>query len=153
MTYPARHPDLFTTALSFSGAPDIAFDTAARGPSTTIINATETALDGVPANSMFGPRTTDEINWAAHDPATLAANLRGMNLLMYTGNGPPGPFDHGAASNLGGDVDRDAGARLTRSCSTTACRRSGSRASSTTTGPEPTHGRTGRATSSRASDR
>ena len=42
---------------------------------------------------MFGLRPTEEINWAAHDPATLAANLRGMHLFMYTGNGQPGPLD------------------------------------------------------------
>ncbi len=46
---------------------------------------------------MFGPRTTEEINWAAHDPTTLAGNLRDTRLRMYTGNGKPGPFDH--ASN------------------------------------------------------
>jgi S-formylglutathione hydrolase FrmB len=96
MSYAARHPDLFSTALSFSGAPDIAYDAVARALVTPIINATEIALDGVPANSMFGPRPTEEINWAAHDPTTLAGNLRGMNLLMYTGNGVRGPLDAGA---------------------------------------------------------
>src|SRR5581483_8754329 len=40
-------------------------------------------------------RLTDEINWAAHDPATLAPNLRATNLMMFTGNGVPGPFDQG----------------------------------------------------------
>ncbi len=93
MSYPARHPDLFSTALAYSGAPDIAYDPAVWPPSTEIINFTETQYDHVPANSMFGPRTTNEINWADHDPATLANNLRGMNLFMYTGNGMPGPLD------------------------------------------------------------
>ncbi len=66
MSYAARHPDLFGTALSFSGAPDIAFDAAGdHAPSTAIINVTEAALDNVPANSMFGSANTDEINWAA----------------------------------------------------------------------------------------
>ena len=96
MSYAARHPDLFGTALSFSGAPDIAYDTAAQGLVTPIINATKLALDGVPANSMFGPRVTEEINWAAHDPTTLAGNLRDTKLLLYTGNGQPGPLDSGA---------------------------------------------------------
>ena len=93
MSYAARHPDLFSTALAYSGAPDIAFDTDAKVGSTAIINATEVGLDGVPPNSMFGDRATDEINWADHDPATLASNLRGMSLFMYTGNGQPGPLD------------------------------------------------------------
>jgi S-formylglutathione hydrolase FrmB len=93
MSYAARHPDLFSEALSFSGAPDIAYDSAAQALVTPIINATEIGLDGVPPNSMFGPRATEEINWAAHDPTTLAENLRGMRLEMYTGNGQSGPFD------------------------------------------------------------
>jgi len=103
MSYAARHPDLFETALSFSGAPDIAYDMEAQLLVTPVINATETVLDHVPANSMFGPRLSEEINWAAHDPTTLAGNLRGMNLFMYTGNGFPGPLDHGlpnGGSNL-----------------------------------------------------
>ena len=102
MSYAARHPDLFETALSFSGAPDIAYDMEAQLLVTPIINATEEFLDRVPANSMFGPRLTEEVNWAAHDPATLAENLRGMNLFMYTGDGQGGPLDHPV--NPGGQV-------------------------------------------------
>ena len=103
MSYAARHPDLFETALSFSGAPDIAYDTEAQLLVTPVINATETFLDHVPANSMFGPRLSEEVNWAAHDPTTLAGNLRGMNLFMYTGNGFPGPLDSGLP-NGGSDL-------------------------------------------------
>ena len=90
MSYAARHPDLFGTALSYSGAPDIAYDAIAQALVTPIINLTETALDRVAANSMFGSRTSNEVNWAAHDPTTLADNLRATKLLMYTGNGHPG---------------------------------------------------------------
>ncbi len=93
MSYAARHPDLFETALSFSGAPDAAYDTEAQLLVTPVVNATEVGLDHVPADSMFGPRLSEEINWAAHDPTTLANNLRDTNLFMYTGNGTPGPFD------------------------------------------------------------
>jgi S-formylglutathione hydrolase FrmB len=93
MSYAARHPDLFSTALSFSGAPDIAYDAAAQALVTPVINATEVGLDGVAPYSMFGLRQTEEINWAEHDPTTLAANLRHTDLLMYTGNGQPGPLD------------------------------------------------------------
>ncbi len=95
MSYAARHPDLFGAALSFSGAPDIAYDAEAQSLVTPIINVTETALDDVPANSMFGPRTTEEINWAAHDPTTLAENLADTRLFMFTGNGMVGPLDTG----------------------------------------------------------
>jgi S-formylglutathione hydrolase FrmB len=93
MSYAARHPDLFGTALSYSGAPDIAYDNEAQALVTPIINATETGLDGVPANSIFGPRSSEELNWAAHDPTTLAANLAHTNLFIFTGNGQPGPLD------------------------------------------------------------
>lgn len=92
-SYAARHPDLFSAAFSYSGAPDIAYDAAAQVGSTAIINATEVGLDGVPPNSIFGDRVTNEVNWAAHDPATLAENLRNTRLYLYTGNGSPGPYD------------------------------------------------------------
>jgi S-formylglutathione hydrolase FrmB len=99
ISYAARHPDLFGIALSYSGAPDIAYDAEAQPLVTPIINATEVGLDHVPANSMFGPRSSEEINWAAGDPATLAGNLRDTKLFMYTGNGQPGPLDAGAPSS------------------------------------------------------
>jgi S-formylglutathione hydrolase FrmB/alkylhydroperoxidase family enzyme len=95
MSYAARHPDVFGVALSYSGAPDVAYDPVAAVGATAVINATEVGLDGVPPNSMFGDRVTEEINWAAHDPATLAGNLRATDLYIYTGNGMPGPLDSG----------------------------------------------------------
>lgn len=92
ISYAARYPDLFGIALAYSGAPDIAYDPLAIGPSTSIINYTETVYDHVPANSMFGPRAIEEVNWANHDPATLARNLRATKLSLFTGNGQPGPL-------------------------------------------------------------
>lgn len=100
MSYAARFPDLFGTALAYSGAPDIYYDPDARIGAQAVINATEVGLDHVPANSMFGDPTTNGINWAAHDPATLAENLRYTSMYLYWGNGQPGPFDSGAP-NLG----------------------------------------------------
>jgi S-formylglutathione hydrolase FrmB len=102
MSYAARHPDLFGVALSYSGAPDIAYDSAAQLLVTPVINATETFLDQVPPNSIFGSRLDNEINWAAHDPTTLAGNLRDTRMMLFTGNGQPGPFDHGV--NVGADA-------------------------------------------------
>ncbi len=98
MSYAARHPDLFGVALSFSGAPDIAFDPVARALTTAAVSDAESALDHVPVGSIFGPRSTEELNWAAHDPTTLAANLRGMKLMLYTGNGQTGPLDRSPSS-------------------------------------------------------
>src|SRR4051812_33636850 len=96
MSYAARHPDLFGTALSFSGAPDIYFDPEVRAGGAAIINAIEVGLDHVPPNSIFGDPVTNGINWAAHDPASLAENLRATRILLFTGNGQPGPLDDGA---------------------------------------------------------
>jgi S-formylglutathione hydrolase FrmB len=93
MSYAARHPDLFGIALSYSGAPDIYYDADARAGSIAVINATEVGLDHVPPNSMFGDPVTDGINWAAHDPATLAQNLQATRMYLFTGNGEPGPLD------------------------------------------------------------
>ncbi len=43
--------------------------------------------------STFGPHTTEELNWRAHDPPQLATNLSHTKLYLYTGNGQPGPLD------------------------------------------------------------
>jgi len=102
MSYAAQFPDMFITALAYSGAPDIAYDPVAEVGAMAIINATEVGLDRVPPDSMFGPPATDQINWAAHDPTTLANNLRGLNLMMYNGNGLPGPLD--SSPNLEGSL-------------------------------------------------
>jgi S-formylglutathione hydrolase FrmB len=101
LSYAARHPDLFSVALGYSGAPDIFYDPDARLGAQTIINATEVGLDHVAPNTFFGDPLTNGVNWAAHDPATLAENLRATRMYMYWGNGQPGPFDT-PSSFLGG---------------------------------------------------
>jgi S-formylglutathione hydrolase FrmB len=109
-SYAARHPDLFSIALAYSGAPDIYYDPDARAGAQAIINATEVGLTRVPPNTFFGDPLTDGINWAAHDPATLAPNLRDTHLFMYFGNGLPGPYDSGVSvggSGIEGAVYRD----------------------------------------------
>ena len=93
MSYAARHPDLFSIALGYSGAPEIWYDPTVRAGAEAIINATEVGLDHVPPNTFFGNPLTNGINWAAHDTATLAENLRWTRMYMYWGNGKPGPFD------------------------------------------------------------
>lgn len=89
----ARHPDLFAAAGSFSGPLDIAADPAGTALMTAIVTATETGLDGDAPGTIFGSRLTQELNWRGHDPATLAANLRGIDLRLYTGDGRGGPLD------------------------------------------------------------
>jgi S-formylglutathione hydrolase FrmB len=92
-TYPARHPDTFISAASFSGAPDIDYNPAVAAGATAVIQATAVGLDGVQPDAMFGSRVTNEINWQGHDPADLVTNLRGVDLWLYTATGAPGPYD------------------------------------------------------------
>jgi hypothetical protein len=110
MSYAARHPDLFATALAYSGAPDIYYDADARIGAKVIINGTEFGLTRVPPDTFFGNQATDGINWAAHDPTTLASNLRWTRLALYFGNGLPGPYDNPwspYAAFIEGAVERD----------------------------------------------
>jgi S-formylglutathione hydrolase FrmB len=102
LSYAARHPDLFGVALGYSGAPAIWYDADARVGAMAVISATEVGLDHLPPDTFFGNQITDGVNWAAHDPATLAQNLRGTRMYMYWGNGQPGPLDHGPSISAGG---------------------------------------------------
>jgi S-formylglutathione hydrolase FrmB len=104
LSYAARHPELFTSAAAFSGGCVIDGDPDAIAVSTLIVQYTTTVLDGVAdPDAIFGPRATQELNWQAHDPGTLVANVRGMQIALWTGDGTPGeldpdPIDPGAAS-------------------------------------------------------
>lgn len=118
-SYAAQFPDMFSTVLSFSGAPDIYNDPIARVGAMAIINGTEFGLDQQAPDSMFGDPVTDAVNWAAHDPATLAENLAGMNIYLFNGNGFPGPYDSATDPNLEamgieGAIDYDTTAFHTR---------------------------------------
>jgi esterase/lipase superfamily enzyme len=89
MAYPARHPDLFIAAASFSGAVN-----SNEYPPTGAPD--ESGLDGGQPYATWGPRQTEEVRWRAHNPWDLAGNLRGLNLTLRTGNGQPGgPYGGG----------------------------------------------------------
>jgi S-formylglutathione hydrolase FrmB len=103
-SYAARHPDLFVSAGSFSGAPDIASNPVAEAAATAIISATATGLDGVEPDAFFGSHADHEINWQGHNPATLVTNLRPVDLELWTGNGVPGPYDSPSAPNPSGSA-------------------------------------------------
>jgi S-formylglutathione hydrolase FrmB len=110
LSYAARHPDLFAIAGSYSGADDIAYDPQAQAIAEPVIEFTAAVLDGVAPFALFGNPRTNEINWAAHDPTTLAANLRNTDLFMYTGNGQPGPLDAPATTPQQAAVTAEASA-------------------------------------------
>jgi S-formylglutathione hydrolase FrmB len=91
-SYASRHPDLFTAALSLSGAVD---PLTPPGLGPPVIDAISSS-DGGPPGSLWGPLATQEVRWRAHNPYDLAENLRGLQLWMRTGNGQPGgPFGGG----------------------------------------------------------
>jgi S-formylglutathione hydrolase FrmB len=83
MSYASRHPDLFISAGSFSGA----VDTNYPGVQPLIEDVSGPAVG--PDKSVYGLRATNEVNWRGHNPWDLAANLRGMVLGIYGGNGQP----------------------------------------------------------------
>ena len=105
MSYAARHPDMFLAAGAFSGAVDTTADPDAQALVTPVVQATAVGLNGTGPDVMFGPRATQQVNWAAHDPATLVENLRGMDLRLYTGNGSAGPFDPPVPSPAGSALE------------------------------------------------
>ncbi len=85
MSYAARHPDLFVSASSFSGAVDT------NSPPIQGVAAAGGLSDGSHSpGAIFGLRATDEIRWHAHNPTDLASNLDGLSLTLRTGNGSPG---------------------------------------------------------------
>lgn len=91
----ARHPDLFCSMATFSGAPEIERDPDVFPGAIAVIEAIEVGDDHVPPFSELGNPVTDNINWQGHDPATLMENLRGMSIDMWTGMGVNGPYDSG----------------------------------------------------------
>ena len=89
----ARHPDMFVSMATFSGAPEIERDPDVYPGAIGVIEAIEVGDDRVPPFSELGNPVTDQINWEGHDPATLITNLRGMSIDMWTGEGLDGPYD------------------------------------------------------------
>jgi S-formylglutathione hydrolase FrmB len=85
MSYAARHPGLFVSASSFSGAVDT------NSPTIQPVTQSSGLSDGSHTpGAIFGTRATDEIRWRAHNAWDLAGNLDGLSLTLRTGNGAPG---------------------------------------------------------------
>ncbi|HWC36574.1 MAG TPA: alpha/beta hydrolase family protein [Mycobacteriales bacterium] len=87
-----RHPDLFISVGSFSGAVDIAYGKLLK-PVFQSFPIGTTLADFVPPFAVFGDPIQHQVNWKGHCPTTLVRNLRGMDVHLYTGNGLPGPYD------------------------------------------------------------
>lgn len=89
----ARHPDMFTSVATFSGAPEIYRDPVVRIGADAIIEAVTVGLDNKPAFSVLGDPLLNAVHWQGHDPGTLATNLTGMDIAMWTATGLPGTRD------------------------------------------------------------
>ncbi|MGI8329367.1 alpha/beta hydrolase [Actinomadura scrupuli] len=87
MSYAARHPGLFSSAMSFSGAVD-----TRQLPVTAVVDISPLATLDVPT-AVWGLKLLNADIWRAHDPWEHAGDLAGLNLGIYTGNGLPGPYD------------------------------------------------------------
>lgn len=91
LSYAARHPGTFAAAASFSGAVDSNYE-----PFIPFFESAARTPDGEPA--IWGPRETEEKRWRAHNPWDLAMELRGTEVMLFTGNGQVG-------GELGGGPD------------------------------------------------
>jgi diacylglycerol O-acyltransferase/trehalose O-mycolyltransferase len=80
MDYAARHPGMFAAAASFSGVLHPLAE-------PRIWLGLFDAYTGDPLK-VWGDPERDRANWAAHDPAELAAKLRGTHLFVSSGSGP-----------------------------------------------------------------
>jgi S-formylglutathione hydrolase FrmB len=90
MSLAAQHPDLFAAAASFSGLVNLN-DLGGWALADAL-----TLLDGGLPGDIFGPHTTQAIREIGTNPWNLAANLRGLTLVIRTGNGlPGGPLGYG----------------------------------------------------------
>ena len=81
MAYAARHPDLFSSAASFSGAVDLA--------DAGVVEAAALQALGLADDRRWGPYLTHEARWRGHNPPDLATNLRWTRLHLTSGNGVP----------------------------------------------------------------
>lgn len=85
MHYAFLHPELFGFAASFSGAVDL------RHPGISgVVLASPLAHQGVPGD-IFGMRIAEEARWIAHNPVDNASNLRGVEIVLRTGDGQAAP--------------------------------------------------------------
>lgn len=79
----SRHPDVFGSASSLSGAVDSNWV-----PGGSAISA-GTLLAASTPDAIYGPRATQEVRWRGHNPTDLALNLATLDVQLYTGNGIP----------------------------------------------------------------
>jgi S-formylglutathione hydrolase FrmB len=96
VSYAARRPGFFRAAASFSGTLDTLHPTiepVASGTFAAWLLQANYAPSGYDPLALFGDPVEQRAVWAAHNPADLAASLRGVKLFVSCGNGRIGPLD------------------------------------------------------------
>jgi S-formylglutathione hydrolase FrmB len=89
LSYAGRHPRLFGFAASYSGVVDTNY-----GPFVDDLEGVAETSAGEPA--IWGPRSTEQARWRAHNPWDLAPNLRNVRVQLFTGDGRAGgPYGGG----------------------------------------------------------
>jgi S-formylglutathione hydrolase FrmB len=96
MSYAARHPDMFVSAATFSGAVDTDISYPVGGTATAVVANVPDGKE--PDACVWGDPVTQDLVWRDHDPTELARNLRGLSLFQAWGNGQPGPHDPSSPS-------------------------------------------------------
>ncbi len=91
MIFAARHPDAFVGAGSFSGFVDPFTPTGEQV--VQLLSDQDDQLCGGTVSwfDLWGDPVLHPMGWAAHDPAYLASNLRGLALYVGSDNGVPCP--------------------------------------------------------------
>ncbi len=88
MTYAARYKGRFKYAASLSGV--LSLLSPGVPEALKEVNAGSGNGD---INAIYGDPEKDRANWLAHDPFSLAENLRGTKLYFTSGTGAPIPTD------------------------------------------------------------
>jgi S-formylglutathione hydrolase FrmB len=98
MSYAARHPGMFKAAASFSGALDLLY----AAPLTGVLFTELHSSYGTPDQRVWGDQLQNRDVWASHNPASLAAKLKGTALYLASGSGTPGGAQGDDLTNPGG---------------------------------------------------
>ncbi|HET8929633.1 MAG TPA: alpha/beta hydrolase family protein, partial [Acidimicrobiales bacterium] len=83
LSYAARHPQLFTAAVSFSGALNTNY------PLVRSLICVSSVAHRRPPFAINRFPVVGRADWSAHNPYDLAEGLRGLHVAITTGNGRP----------------------------------------------------------------
>jgi diacylglycerol O-acyltransferase/trehalose O-mycolyltransferase len=82
LTYPARHPGVFKTAVAMSGW----FDTQLGTPATQYVAANDSTAPQ-DMSRVWGEQLLNADVWAQHNPTALAPQLKGTEVFVSQGSG------------------------------------------------------------------